>query len=57
MSIINGLSDSKLILAIVHRYTKVLVANTERIHRQSRSETARHAAETKKARKSAVDQI
>jgi hypothetical protein len=33
------------------------VAKTERIRRQSRSETSRRAADTKKARKRAVDQI
>ena len=33
------------------------VAKTERVRSQSRSETSRRAAETKKARKRAVDQI
>jgi hypothetical protein len=33
------------------------VAKTERVRRQSRSETSRRAAETRKARKRAVDQI
>jgi hypothetical protein len=35
----------------------LLVAETEGVHRQSRSETFRCAAETRKARKRAVDQI
>jgi hypothetical protein len=52
-----GLYGEHIIPAIVHRFTKVLVAKTERIRKQSRSETARRAAETKKARKRALDQI
>jgi hypothetical protein len=52
-----GLYCEHIIPAIFHSYTKVLFAKTERIRRQSRSETSRRAAETKKARKCAVDQI
>ncbi len=33
------------------------VAKTEGVHKQSRSETSLHAAETRKARKRTVDQI
>jgi hypothetical protein len=36
---------------------EVPVAKTESMRRQSRSETSRRAAETKRARKRAVDQI
>ncbi len=50
-----GLYSEHIIPAIVHRYTKVLVAKTERIRRQSRSETSRRAAQTSKARKRAIE--